>query len=103
MMMSTPLQLAPLLPASYSPSLAKVLLDPRMHAPLNTLDLSCISCSNNFKLATWDHTDTLPSQAWAPVVAALSPLRHCTIGLLVFIRTVASSAQTSDSPGQSRN
>ena len=54
-----------------------------MHAPLDTLDLSCISRSNNFKLATWDHTDTLPSQAWAPVVATLSPtLRHCTLGLL---------------------
>ena len=32
--------------------LAKVLLDPRMRVPLDTLDLSCISRSNNFKLAT---------------------------------------------------
>ncbi|KAM5544372.1 hypothetical protein V8D89_002032 [Ganoderma adspersum] len=63
--------------------LARVLLEPGMHAPLDTLDLSCITRSNNFKLATWDHTDTLPSQAWAPVVAALGPtLRHCTLGLL---------------------
>ena len=84
--------------------LARVLLEPGMHTPLDTPDLSCTSRSNNSKRATWDHTDTLPSHAWAPVLAALSPTLHrCTIGLLVLIRTVASSAQTSDSPGQSRN
>nr|VWP00240.1 2-octaprenylphenol hydroxylase (EC (2-polyprenylphenol 6-hydroxylase) [Ganoderma boninense] len=63
--------------------LARLLLEPGMLAPLDTLDLSCISHSSNFMRATRDRTDTLPSQAWAPVIASLGQtLRHCTLGLL---------------------
>ncbi|KAM5544357.1 hypothetical protein V8D89_002017 [Ganoderma adspersum] len=54
-----------------------------MRTPLEALDLSCITRSCNFKYATWDRTDTLPSQAWAPVIGSLgSTLRQCTLGLL---------------------
>lgn len=68
---------------SFQEGLARLLLEPGMRAPLETLDLSCIVRSSNFKYATWDHTDTLPSQAWAPVLVSVgSTLRHCTLGLL---------------------
>ncbi|KAM5544371.1 hypothetical protein V8D89_002031 [Ganoderma adspersum] len=63
--------------------LAKLLLEPGMHAPLETLDLSCIVKSMNTRLLPRHLTETLPSQAWAPVIASLAQtLRHCTLGLL---------------------
>ncbi len=63
--------------------LAKLLLEPSMRAPLEALDLSCIVWSMNTRLLSRHMTKTLPSQAWAPVIASLhQTLRHCTLGLL---------------------
>lgn len=68
---------------SFLEGLGNLLLEPGMHAPLESLDLSCIAHSSNFKYATFDRTDMLPSQAWAPVIGSLSStLRQCTLGLL---------------------
>ena len=68
---------------SFLEGLAMLLREPEMHAPLEALDLSCIARSSNFKYASLDRTDTLPSQVWAPVIASLAPtLRRCTLGLL---------------------
>ena len=54
-----------------------------MHAPLESLDLSCIVKSMNTRLLPRHLTETLPSQAWAPVIASLGQtLRHCALGLL---------------------
>ncbi|PIL25410.1 hypothetical protein GSI_13300 [Ganoderma sinense ZZ0214-1] len=63
--------------------LANLLLEPGMHAPLEALDLSCVVKSMNTRLLPHHLTKTLPSQAWAPVIASLAQtLRHCTLGLL---------------------
>ena len=63
--------------------LAKLLLEPSMRAPLDTLNLDCIRNSSNFEYATLDYTETLPSQSWAPVIASLAPtLRDCKLGIL---------------------
>ncbi|KAI1785164.1 hypothetical protein LXA43DRAFT_1066157 [Ganoderma leucocontextum] len=63
--------------------LAKLLLEPRMHAPLEVLDLSCIVKSINSRLLPRHLTETCPTQAWAPVIASVrQTLRHCTLGLL---------------------
>lgn len=68
---------------SFLEGLAMLLREPGMRAPLEALDLSCIARSSNFKYASLDRTDTLPSQAWAPVIGSLAPtLRRCTLGLL---------------------
>ncbi|PIL25451.1 hypothetical protein GSI_13341 [Ganoderma sinense ZZ0214-1] len=68
---------------SFMEDLAKALLEPGMRAPLDALDLSCIANSAEFMYVVRDHTETLPSQAWAPVVASLGQmLRQCTLGLL---------------------
>ncbi|PIL25441.1 hypothetical protein GSI_13331 [Ganoderma sinense ZZ0214-1] len=63
--------------------LAKVLLEPGMHAPLETLDLFCSVASLNSRVSPRYSTDAVFSQAWAPVIASLAQtLRHCTLGLL---------------------
>ena len=63
--------------------LAKLLLEPGMHAPLEALDLSSVIKSVNTKLLPRHMTETLPSHAWAPVIASLGQtLHHCTLGLL---------------------
>ena len=63
--------------------LAKLLLEPGMHAPLEALDLSSVVKSINTRLLPLHMTKTLPSQAWAPIIASLGQtLRHCTLGLL---------------------
>ncbi|KAM5544150.1 hypothetical protein V8D89_002199 [Ganoderma adspersum] len=51
---------------SFLEDLAKLLLEPSMHAPLVDLDLNCVLNSRDFRFVVRDHTDTLPSQAWAP-------------------------------------
>ena len=64
-------------------NLAKLLLEPGMHAPLETLDLSCVVRSSNLGFANHIRSNICPSLAWAPTIASLGQtLRHCTLGLL---------------------
>lgn len=63
--------------------LAKLLLEPGMGAPLEALDLSCAARSINTGSLPLHLLPTLPSQAWALVIASLSQtLVHFTFGLL---------------------
>ncbi|KAM5544358.1 hypothetical protein V8D89_002018 [Ganoderma adspersum] len=63
--------------------LGKLLLEPGMGAPLEALDLSCIARTLNTRLLPLHLTPTLPSQAWAPVIASLKQtLVHFTLGLM---------------------
>ena len=68
---------------SFLEDLAKLLLEPGMHAPLETLDLSCVVRSSNLGFANHIRSNICPSLAWAPTIASLGQtLRHCTLGLL---------------------
>ncbi|KAI1788119.1 hypothetical protein LXA43DRAFT_664472 [Ganoderma leucocontextum] len=72
-------------PWSFLDDLAKLLLEPGMQAPLEALDLPCVTQGSNPRLTTGHHdsTETRPSRAWAPIIASVSQtLRHCALGLL---------------------
>ncbi|KAM5544375.1 hypothetical protein V8D89_002035 [Ganoderma adspersum] len=69
---------------SFLEDLERLLHEPGMYVPLEALDLSCVMHSSNFKYATFDRTDTLPLQAWAPIIRSLAPTLHwCMLGLLM--------------------